>query len=148
MWKTRDRLLRLLRGSSRPRSAIELCTCRIVLLAPTMPQVCENNGSAARDYAMLERNLLSHLRLAALILLLAASVLLDARLPSPSEPSGDTPRSAGSIPLASIEVAAALTAIGAGVWEYRTGYKNMQDMKGFLVAAKYVSYYIQPIPQT
>lgn len=102
-----------------------------------MPQICTNNGSAARDFAMLERNLLSHLRLAALILLLTASVLLDARLPSPSEPSGGTPRSASSIPIASVELVAALTAIGAGIWEYRRGYQDMQDMKGFLVAAKY-----------
>ncbi|GJE90940.1 hypothetical protein PsYK624_070870 [Phanerochaete sordida] len=101
-----------------------------------MPQICENTGSAARDYAMLERNLLSHLRLASLLLLLAASVLLNARLPSPSDPSGDTPHSAGSIPLASIEVVTALVAIGAGVWEYRRGYQDMQDMKGFLTAVK------------
>lgn len=108
-----------------------------------MPQICTNNGSAARDFAMLERNLLSHLRLATVMLLLAASVLLHARLPSPSEPSGETPLSAGSIPLASIEIVGAITAIGAGIWEYRRGYRDMQDMKGFLVAAKYVFLYIQ-----
>ena len=104
-----------------------------------MPLLCENTGSAARDFAMLERNLLSHIRLATLLLLLAASVLLEARLPSPSQPSGNTPRSAGSIPLASIETAAAVAAIGAGVWEYRSGYQDMQDMKGFLTAVKYVN---------
>ncbi|EKM50019.1 uncharacterized protein PHACADRAFT_105539 [Phanerochaete carnosa HHB-10118-sp] len=101
-----------------------------------MPQLCENTGSAARDFAMLERNLLSHLRLAALLLLLAASILLNARLPSSSDPSGDTPHSSGRIPLASIEVAAAVVAIGAGIWEYRRGYQEMQDMKGFLTAVK------------
>lgn len=87
---------------------------------------------------MLERNLLSHVRLATLLLLLAASVLLNARLPSPSEPSGGTPHSAGSISLASIEVAAAAVAVGAGIWEYRRGYQDMQGMKGFLTANKYV----------
>lgn len=103
-----------------------------------MPKICENTGSAARDFAMLERNLLSHVRLAMLLLLLAASVLLNTRLPSSSDVSGATPHSAGSIPLASIEIAGAITAIGVGIWEYRRGYKDMQDMKGFLVAAKYV----------
>ena len=103
-----------------------------------MPLLCENTGSAARDFAMLERNLLSHIRLAMLLLLLAASVLLQARLPSPSDPSGGTPRSAGNLPLASIETAAAIIAIGAGIWEYRRGYQDMQDMKGFLTAFKYV----------
>lgn len=103
-----------------------------------MPRLCENTGSAARDFAMLERNLLSHLRLAALLLLLAASVLLNARLPSSSDPSGETSQSSGRIPLASVEVAAAVVAIGAGIWEYRRGYQDMQDMKGFLTAVKYV----------
>lgn len=113
-----------------------LCTEHRILLFE-MPHMCENTGSAARDFAMLERNLLSHVRLATLLLLLAASVLLNARLPAPSDPSGGTPHSAGNIPLASIEVAAAVVAIGAGIWEYRRGYQDMQDMKGFLTANKY-----------
>lgn len=106
-----------------------------------MPKQRENTGSAARDFAMLERNLLSHLRIAVLLMLLASSVLLSARLPSPSQPAGTTPHSAGQIPLASIQVAAALAAIGAGVWEYRRSYKDMKDMKGFLIASKYVAAY-------
>ena len=101
-----------------------------------MPRVCENTGSAARDFAMLERNLLSHLRIAILLMVLASSILLDARLPSPSNPSGETPHNAGQIPLASLQLAAALAAIASGIWEYRRGYKDMKDMKGFLVASK------------
>ena len=85
---------------------------------------------------MLERNLLSHIRLATLLLLLASSVLLNARIPSPDEPSGGTSQQAGRIPLASIQLAGALVAIGAGIWEYRRGYKDMRDMRGFLGAAK------------
>lgn len=87
---------------------------------------------------MLERNLLSHLRLAILLMLLASSVLLNAKLPSSSDPSGDTPSSHASTPLASIQVAAAITAIGSGIWEYRRGYQDMKDMKGFLLASKLV----------
>lgn len=100
-----------------------------------MPQVCENTGSAARDYAMLERNLLSHIRLATLLLLLSSSLLLNARLPFTGTEAPNRP-SAGRTSLASLQLAAALTAIGAGVWEYRRGYKDMQDMKGFLMATK------------
>ena len=101
-----------------------------------MPKICENTGSAARDFAMLERNLLSHIRLAMLLLLLSSSLLLNARIPfTPNETSEH--RSAGRTSLASLQLAAALIAIGAGVWEYRRGYKDMQDMKGFLMAAKY-----------
>jgi hypothetical protein len=88
---------------------------------------------------MLERNLLSHVRLATLLLLLSSSLLLNARLPSDSDPSGGSSDSAGRAPLASLQFVGALTAIGAGVWEYRRGYKDMQDMKGFLMATKYVS---------
>lgn len=103
-----------------------------------MPKICENTGSAARDFAMLERNLLSHIRLATLLLLLSASVLLNARLPSPSEPSGKTPHTSWSIPLASVQTGTAVVTILAGIWEYHRGYKDMQDMRGFLLATKYV----------
>ncbi|KAI0343289.1 hypothetical protein BDW22DRAFT_1428711 [Trametopsis cervina] len=110
-----------------------------------MPKLCDNTGSAARDFAMLERNLLSHIRLATLLLLLASSLLLNARIPTsspPSDPSHPDPdrapagRSAGRTSLASLQLVAALTALGVGVWEYRRGYKDMQDMKGFLMATR------------
>ncbi|KAJ3524420.1 hypothetical protein NM688_g8566 [Phlebia brevispora] len=98
---------------------------------------------------MLERNLLSHLRIAALLMLLASSVLLDARLPSPSDPDGQTPNSAGAIPLASIQTAAALAAIAAGIWEYRVSYQDMKNMKGFLQASRphlYIMTAVVPTP--
>ena len=101
-----------------------------------MPKIRENTGSAARDFAMLERNLLSHVRIAILLMILAASILLGARLPSPSQPTGQTPHSAAQIPLASIQLAAAIAAIASGIWEYRRSYKDMKDMKGFLEASK------------
>lgn len=71
---------------------------------------------------MLERNLLSHLKLALLLSLLSSSVLLRARLvpddsDKPSELSGAT-----GIAVASLQFTAALAAIGAGVWEYYSGY--------------------------
>ncbi|OBZ73601.1 hypothetical protein A0H81_06137 [Grifola frondosa] len=102
-----------------------------------MPIEHPNTVSAARDYAMLERNLLSHIRLAVLLSLSSSSLLLHARLPSSSNPaSGQTPRTNAGLAIAIVEVTAALTAISAGVWEYYQGYKDMREMRGFLAASK------------
>lgn len=107
--------------------------------APFQSHMIQNNGSTARDFCMLERNLLSHLKLALLLSLLSSSVLLRARLvPDP----GDEPEvgeSAG-IPLAGVQVAASLAAIAAGAWEYHSGYRDLRNMRAFLVAAKFVPF--------
>ncbi|KAJ7155399.1 hypothetical protein C8R43DRAFT_999639 [Mycena crocata] len=100
------------------------------------PQMVENTGSAARDFCMLERNLLSHLKLALLLSLLSSSVLLRARLvpeddPNPKEMSGTT-----GIIVATLQFTAALAAIAAGVWEYYCGYWDIRNMHAFLVAVK------------
>ncbi|KAJ7442255.1 hypothetical protein FB451DRAFT_1297548 [Mycena latifolia] len=101
----------------------------------TVPfQMVENTGSAARDFCMLERNLLSHLKLALLLSLLSSSVLLRARLvpeDNPTSMSGTT-----GIVVASLQFGAALAAIGAGIWEYYCGYQDIRNMHAFLVAVK------------
>ena len=82
-------------------------------------------GSEARDFAMLERNLLSHLRLALILSLSFASLLLQARLPTPSDPgSAQTPRSRTGLAISWIELIAAVLAIAAGLWEYWQGMKK------------------------
>jgi hypothetical protein len=86
---------------------------------------------------MLERNLLSHLKLALLLSLLSWSVLLKARLvpddqENPSEMSGTI-----GVVVASLQFMAALAAILAGVWEYYCGYWDIRNMHAFLVAVKY-----------
>ena len=102
-----------------------------------MPQELENTGSAARDFAMLERNLLSHVRLAALLALLAFSLLLDARLPSDSDlSSAETPASSANTPLAALQMVSCFAALAAGVWEYHQGYKDMRELRGFLSASR------------
>ncbi|KAI0717981.1 hypothetical protein C8T65DRAFT_571207 [Cerioporus squamosus] len=102
-----------------------------------MPVLQEIRVSEGRDYAMLERNLLSHIRLAVLLSLLSASLLLDARLPTPSEPgSAHTPRSTMGLAIAVIEVGAALVTVAAGVWEYWQGYADMKAQRGFLRASQ------------
>ncbi|KAJ6591593.1 hypothetical protein DFH09DRAFT_1137466 [Mycena vulgaris] len=96
-------------------------------------QMVENAGSAARDFCMLERNLLSHLKLALLLSLLSSSVLLRARLvpeDNPTPMSGTT-----GIVVASLQFTAALAAIVAGVWEYHCGLRGIRDMHAFLLAA-------------
>ncbi|KAI0091652.1 hypothetical protein BDY19DRAFT_991336 [Irpex rosettiformis] len=100
-----------------------------------MPKISDNIGSAARDFAMLERNLLSHIRLACILLLLSSSLLLQSRIPGPENKTPTTHMTARTA-LASFQFAASLIAIAAGTWEYRRGYKDMRDMKGFLMATK------------
>ena len=102
-----------------------------------MPLEFDNKVSEGRDFAMLERNLLSHLRLAVLLTLLSASLLLHARLPTPSEPgSAKTPSSKTGLAVAVIEVVAAVVALGAGVWEYWQGCADLQSQRGFLRASQ------------
>ncbi|KAF8892153.1 hypothetical protein BD779DRAFT_1670497 [Infundibulicybe gibba] len=99
--------------------------------------VLENVGSTARDFCMLERNLLSHLKLALLLSLLSSSVLLRARLVP--EPTHDPSRNDGSqagIPLAAVQFLASLVAIAAGAWEYNSGYRDLRNMRAFLVAVR------------
>ena len=77
---------------------------------------------------MLERNILSHLKLALLLSLLSSSLLLHARLVP-----GNEPRSTSSnVPLASVEYATAMAAIAGGVWEYYSGYNDLRQTRAFL----------------
>ncbi|KAJ7668324.1 hypothetical protein B0H17DRAFT_1087775 [Mycena rosella] len=94
----------------------------------------ENAGSAARDFCMLERNLLSHLKLALLLSLLSSSVLLRARLVPDDTPTSMTGTT--GLVVASLQFAAAIAAIVAGIWEYYYGYNDIRRMHAFLVAVK------------
>jgi hypothetical protein len=102
-----------------------------------MPTLIENHGSTARDYCMLERNFLSHVKLGLLLMLLASSVLLGARLPGPDLPKDhENPNHGFGIPLASIEFAAALIVIGAGCCEYESGIRDMRARRAFLLSTE------------
>ncbi|KAH8103986.1 hypothetical protein BXZ70DRAFT_1005538 [Cristinia sonorae] len=95
------------------------------------------HGSNVRDFAMLERNFLTHVRFAVVLSLLSSSLLLNTRLPSPSEPEGTTPpHSKATIPIAVLQVVAAVVAVFAGLWEYERGFRDMHTMKAFLTATK------------
>jgi hypothetical protein len=110
----------------------------IKLLCPPMPTLVQIQGSTARDYFMLERNFLSHSRLALLLSLLASSVLLRARLPGPDRPEGHEthPNFGLGIPMASLEVAAAFVVIGVGYWEYDSGVRDMRARRAFLLSSE------------
>jgi len=100
-----------------------------------------NSGSTARDFCMLERNILSHFKLGLLLSLLSSSMLLHARLPSPSTESSTNPpgppskTSRADILLAAVQLTAAVAAIIAGVWEYWSGARDLRNMKAFLIAS-------------
>ncbi len=96
-----------------------------------MPTLLENHGSTARDHCMLERNFLSHARLGLLLMLLASSVLLKARLPGP-ENHEEHPYHGFGIPLAAVQVAGAFIVIGAGCWGYESGVRDMRVRRAFL----------------
>ncbi|KAJ7281554.1 hypothetical protein C8J57DRAFT_1500250 [Mycena rebaudengoi] len=100
------------------------------------PQMLENVGSAARDLCMLERNLLSHLKLAMLLSLLSSSVLLRARLVPDANPNSPEMSPKTGIIVASLQFGAALAAIAAGGWEYYCGYWDIRNMHAFLVSVK------------
>jgi len=79
---------------------------------------------------MLERNILSHLKLAVLLSLLASSLLLNTRLvPVETERHNN-------IPLASVEFVAAILCIIAGVWEYQNGFRDLRTSRPFLEGTK------------
>lgn len=99
-----------------------------------MPTLIENNGSTARDYCMFERNFLSHAKLALLLTLISSSVLLHARLDSPTNPEEHGHDKLG-IPLASLEIIAAFAVIGSGLWEYESGIRDMRIRRAFLHSA-------------
>lgn len=80
---------------------------------------------------MLERNILSHIKLALLLSLLSSSLLLQVRLvPSAIEQS--------DIPLASLQFVAAIACISVGLWEYFMGFQDMRIARAFLTSPKFV----------
>ncbi|KAJ4474684.1 hypothetical protein C8J55DRAFT_432801 [Lentinula edodes] len=96
--------------------------------------VIQNTGSTARDFCFLERNVLSHLKLALLFSVLSSSLILHARLvPDASE---RTNGSSFSIPLSGLQFVASLLAIAGGLWEYFNGYRDLLDMRAFLAGTK------------
>jgi len=87
---------------------------------------------------MLERNFLSHARLGLLLMLLTSSVLLKTRLPGPDRPKDheEHPNLGLGIPLATIQVIAALIVIGAGCWAYESGIRDMRARRAFLLSSE------------
>ncbi|KAJ3919693.1 hypothetical protein F5877DRAFT_39653 [Lentinula edodes] len=96
--------------------------------------VIQNTGSTARDFCFLERNVLSHLKLALLFSVLSSSLILHARLvPDANE---KTNGSSFNIPLSGLQFVASLLAIAGGLWEYFNGYRDLLDMRAFLAGTK------------
>ncbi|KAJ7066605.1 hypothetical protein C8F01DRAFT_1123907 [Mycena amicta] len=98
-------------------------------------QLIENAGSTARDFCMLERNLLSHLKLALLLSLLSSSVLLRARLVPDDQQPRELPGTMG-IAISSLQFFAAIATVTAGGIEYYWGYRDLRKMRAFLLAVK------------
>jgi len=92
----------------------------------------ENTGSQARDFCMLERNLLSHVKLALLLAVLSWSILLKSRL-VPGQPENENN---SDIPFSAAEYGTALACIVAGIWEYYKGYNDLRTSTPFFKGTK------------
>lgn len=120
--------MRVLLSKSQLASPPSLSTMRTLAV--------DNTGSTARDWCMLERNILSHIKLCLLLSFLSWAILLHARLTS-----DETESSAGSgssLPLAIVLMASALISLFSGVWEYILGMRDLENKRAFLVASRCV----------
>lgn len=93
-------------------------------------------GSTVRDFCMLERNFLAHIKLVLLLMLLSSSALLGVRLQNPSSNGEKETLGSARLPVAIIEVLAALATIAAAVWEYRGGVKDLLRVRAFLAVTR------------
>ncbi|TFK51815.1 hypothetical protein OE88DRAFT_1658453 [Heliocybe sulcata] len=85
---------------------------------------------------MLERNLLSHYRLAILLSLISSAILLRTRLSMNDGQEDDASPGKGVLPIGALEAATALLAIGAGLWEYQSSSVGMRNQRAFIDVAK------------
>ncbi|KAG1822187.1 hypothetical protein EV424DRAFT_812402 [Suillus variegatus] len=90
-------------------------------------------GSTVRDFCMLERNFLTHIKLVLLLLLMFASALLGIRLPGPPGTRETESLGSFSLPLAILQFIAALLTIAAAFWEYHTGLDDLIKVRAFFV---------------
>jgi hypothetical protein len=89
---------------------------------------------------MLERNLLSHLRLGVLLSFLSATIIVRTRLiPERGEgdPTHDNTRA--GVVMGSVQALAALCTIVIGIWQYNLHFKDLYHSRAFLGDSKYVS---------
>lgn len=93
-------------------------------------------GSTVRDFCMLERNFLAHFKLVLLLILLSSSALLGTRLPGPSGTSEKETLGKAGLPVAIIEVLAALATIAAAIWEYHSGVKDLLRVRAFFAVTR------------
>ncbi|KZV74518.1 hypothetical protein PENSPDRAFT_194951 [Peniophora sp. CONT] len=104
-----------------------------------MPTTLPIEGSSPRDFCMLERNFLSHARLALLLALFASAVLLEVRLPLNSSDDEEN-RSDGNwtdvVVLASVGIGAAVLVILAGYGEYELGFRDIRSQHPTLQSSK------------
>ena len=94
-----------------------------------MSELVENVGSTARDWCMLERNILSHLRLSLLLSLLSAAILFDAV----SKSSG--PLTLVDLYLVFVLMGSAAIIFIAGLYEYWLGDRSLKNRRTFLTGS-------------
>ncbi|OAX43981.1 hypothetical protein K503DRAFT_730503 [Rhizopogon vinicolor AM-OR11-026] len=93
-------------------------------------------GSTVRDFCMLERNFLSHIKLVLLLCVLSSSALLGIRLPGPSGTENSDSLGSAGLPIGTLQFIAALLTVAAAVWEYHTGLDDLMKVKAFLTSTR------------
>lgn len=96
-------------------------------------------GSTVRDFCMLERNFLSHIKVVLLLCILSSSALLGIRLPGPSGTSQSDNLGSASLPIGALQFIAALMTIAAAFWEYHVGLEDLMKSRAFLTSTRLVS---------
>ena len=92
---------------------------------------------------MLERNLLSHIKLTLLLSLLSWAVLLHARISDSIDSQSKSSReSVSTLPLGLILFVSALVSLLSGIWEYIVGMRNLESKRAFLAASRCVPLFL------
>lgn len=105
----------------------------------TMPTQTLVVGSTVRDFCMLERNFLSHIKLVLLMCILSSSALLGIRLPGPAGTAQSDSLGTASLPIGALQFIAAALTIAAAFWEYHTGLDDLIKTRAFLTSMRLVS---------
>jgi hypothetical protein len=96
-----------------------------------------NSASVARDYAMLERNILAHVKLALLLSLSSTALVLHIQLPAQIAETPDVTKLQNtSFPLSIVLFIAGVITVFIGCGDYISNYIDMMSDNAFLVASK------------
>lgn len=111
----------------------------VCYISSAMPTPTLIVGSTVRDFCMLERNFLAHIKLVLLFSILSSSVLLGIRLPGPPDTEQSDSLGSAALPIGVLQFIAAVLTVAAALWEYHTGLDDLIEVRAFLTSTRLVS---------